>query len=202
MPNLGLTNIEAANVSGGEFRKLPAGAYECKIVDVMHEPEQQRVWFVIDVADGEYAGYYSDAYGIQHPNSHRLLLSYRSTGDAERDARIYGMLKGRLQVIDECNPGFDAVAAFEADKWELFNSRKLGLVVGEQQYTSNSGELRTRPDWFHARWRNLEAVRSGKCKIPELLDENGQKVIEQPQMPAVPERGASVHVYDDDIPFD
>lgn len=201
MPNLGLNNIEAVAISGEGFRKLPAGAYVCKIVDVMPEPANERVWFVIDIAEGEYSGYYADAYGIGHPNAHRLLLSYRTTGDDEKDARIFGMLKGRLQVIDECNPGFDSVAAFEADKWEMFNSRLIGLVVGEQQYTSNSGELRTKPDWFHARWRNLDAINSGKCKIPELLDENGNKVADAPQMPAVPERGA-VHIYDDDIPFD
>lgn len=189
MLNLGLNEVEAAPMSTGEgFRKLPAGGYVCKIVDVIHEPDRERVWMVIDIAEGEYKGYYADTYGIEHPNAHRLLLSYKQTA--------LGMLKGRLQVIDACNPGFDSASAFEAEKWEMFHGRVIGMVVGEQQYTSNSGELRTKPDWFHAKWKLLEAIESGNYVVPQLIDEDGNKVDEAPK---VTERGAGIY---DDIPFE
>ena len=191
MPKLNLDSVTAADVANdGTFRQLPADGYVVKVVDVIDEPDKERVWLVIDIAEGEYEGYYADAYGIQHPNAHRILMSYKPTA--------LGMLKGRLKLIDACNPGFDSAAAFEADKWELFHGRVFGLACGHQLYESNTGETREKPDWFHAKWKTVDAIRDGKFIVPQLIDENGAKVDE---VPRVTERSASTAVYDD-IPFE
>ena len=191
MPKLNLDAVEAADVTSDPkgFVPLPAGGYVVKIVDVEPQDESDRVWFVFDIAAGEHAGYYADAFGIQHPQVHRVMLSWKTS-------RALGMLKGRLKVIDACNPGFDAVAAFEADKWELFEGRVFGLVMGYEEYTSNSGEQRERPDWFHARWKTVEDIDAENYIVPELRTQDGG-----PRMPKQPERAASSTVYDD-IPFD
>ena len=183
MPKLNLDSIEAANISSDGFTPLPAGGYVVKIVDVMPEPDAERVWLVFDIAEGDYKGYYSDAYGIEHPTAHRLLVSWKQTA--------LGMLKGRLNLITECNAGFDAAAAFEADKWTLFHGRLLGLVMDVEDYTANNGDTRQRPDWFHAKWKSVDAIREGRFKAPQ------PRIAE----PVVTERSASTAIYDD-IPFE
>ena len=189
MPKLNLDNIEAADVASEPrgFVKLPAGGYVVKIVDVDPQPDREYVWLVFDIAEGEHAGYYADAFGISHPNSHRVLVSWKPTA--------LPMLKGRLKLIEACNPGFDAVAAFEADKWELFNGRVFGLVAGEEEYESNTGEVRTRVDWFHAKWKTIDSIAAEDYIVPQLRTLDGSDA-----MPRVTER--AVHVYDDDIPFE
>lgn len=195
MLNINTTGIEPADVSGGSgFTKLPAGGYIVKIVDVEHNEGGQYVWLVFDIAEGEHAGYYSDAFNIQRPYTHRVMMKYSTDeSNEERHRTITGMLLGRCAVIDACNPGFDSFAAFNAEKWDMFNGKRIGLVVGDEEYQASNGDIRTRLDWFHAKWRSTDDIAAGNFKVPAL-----KKVDRGIDVPAVPERGTAVY---DDIPF-
>lgn len=186
MPRINLNEVEASDVtSTGVFTALPAGGYVCKIVDVEHVPEREYFWLVIDIAEGEHIGYYSDAWGVAHPTSHRVLVSYKESA--------LGMLKGRLSMLTDCNPGFDAIAAFQGDNWEAFYNKKVGLVVGLEEYVSNTGDVRERLNWFNALWRTPEQIRTGKFKVPAT-----KKLDTKPDKPDRPKS----KTYDDPLPFE
>ena len=160
MPNINLDSIETSDITtDGAFTPLPAGGYVCKIVDVEDVPAREYFWIVIDIAEGEHAGYYADAWGVGHPAAHRVLISYKQTA--------LGMLKGRLKMLTDSNPGFDAIAAFQGDNWTAFLGKTLGLIVGEEEYESNTGEVRTRLNWFNALWRTPAQIRKGGYRIPQ-----------------------------------
>lgn len=187
MPHIDLSNVEAADItSGGSFKKLPAGGYVAKIVDIEHIADREYFWLVIDIAEGEYAGYFADAWGIGHPGTHRLLVSYKQSA--------LGMLKARLILLTKCNPGFDAVAAFNGDNWEAFIGKRIGLVVGEEEYESNTGEVRTRLNWFNAIWKEPAQIRANDFKVPD---------IKKLKAGDAPRNGArSAYAYDDEpLPF-
>ena len=184
MPNINLDNVKAIDVTA-DYKRLSPGGYVVKIVDIQPEDEHQRFWIVFDIAEGDDAGFYASEYGIKNPWTHRVLVSYKDTA--------LGVLKGRFNLLASCNPGFDPEAAFRADAWDLFNGKLFGLIVGAEEYESNTGETRERLDWFNAKWRNVETIRNGSFRIPETKKKD--------RAIAVPQVTEHTAVYDD-IPFD
>ena len=113
-------NATEALGGGGEYKRMPAGGYVCTIQAVRTEitdygrkvslpDERQYVKLIYDIADGEFAGKFSDDYwaGEERDWGHQFFLSWKNLG----------ALKNAIQCLDESNPGFDAMAAFEADNW-------------------------------------------------------------------------------------
>lgn len=195
MQGLGKDYKAAEAVQGGEFKRLPAGGYICKIVDVEDCPQGfdkknptrgNYLWVVYDIADGEYKGFYSDDWGKEHPYAHRYVRSYSE--------KALGMFKGFLQAVDESN-NTDFVKAAEKG----FNEKELvgkliGLVIGYEEYVASDGEIKERA-YVNAN-RSVSAIKSGDFKVPEL-----KKVKD----PVVPTNTAPVDGFaplnDDDIPF-
>lgn len=167
MQALGKTYKAAEATQGGEFKKLPAGGYICKIIDVEDVPmgkdpkkpdkgDYLRVYF--DIADGEYKGYYSDDFGKKYPTVHSYVRSYKE--------KALGMFKGFLQAVDDSN-GTDFVKAAEKGFSEKELVGKLiGLVLGYEEYESNFGEIRERI--YVAANRSTQAIVEGDFKVPEL----------------------------------
>ena len=133
------TNIPWATTESstdGGFEKLPAGPYVAKIVDMVDNDYKQYVELVFDIAEGKHANFYGDKWGKEHPFAHHIFLSYKDTA--------LGMLKGRLQAIQESNPGFDPFAAWDAGRLDMFNGRILGINLQEEEYERNDGDTGTR----------------------------------------------------------
>jgi hypothetical protein len=183
---LNLSNIEA--VEPGERDKLPAGGYIVRIEGYEDDENNERVWFVFDVNEGQHAGFYSDAYYENKPFRHRVMMSYKETA--------LGALKGRLEKITECNPGFDAVAAFQAAQLNMFVGKKIALVAGIEQdaFEGDNGWVATENvDWFHAKYTTLDKVRKGDFKTPEPTQTDAYKK----HIGASPTQSAPSNVYGD-----
>lgn len=160
MKKLNLSDIEA--VEPGEREKLPAGAYIVRIEGFEDNEDKEYVRFVFDVNEGPRAGFYSDDYYKEKPWMHALMFSYKD--------KALPMTKGRLEKVTECNPGFDAVAAFEAAQLDMFKGRKMGLVVGTEDriFKGEDGWVQvTDLDWMRAKIIPLDKVRSGDFTVPE-----------------------------------
>lgn len=187
MPKLDKEAYDAAEVSsGGEFKRICAGAYVCRIQAVRTSTtdygrtvdfvkEKQYVKLLWTPIEGEFAGYFDDDYYADKDYAHTFYLSWKN----------YGALKGVCQAFDESNPGFDAYAAINADAWDMFVGKKVGIVVGEEEYVGNDGSVRTRLGF--PRVKSVQDVRDGRYKVPEL-----KKLPEQQQ--------AAARQYDD-VPF-
>ena len=167
MRKLDLRNVEA--IEPGEREKLPEGGYIVRIEDYEDNEEKEYVRFVFDVNEGPRAGFYSDEYYAKKPWMHSLMFSYKE--------KALPMTKGRLEKLSECNPGFDAVAAFEGAHPEMFVGRKIGLVVGVEQrvFKSDDGWVMVEDlDWMRARIVMPDKVRSGDYEVPKMRELSAQ----------------------------
>lgn len=192
----------------GAFDQLEAGAYACTIQSVEDVPAKEYVRVLVDVADGARRGFFSDAFYADKPWAHNLILSYKDSA--------LGMLKGRLKVIEACNPGFDPFAAWDAGRLDMFCGRKVGVVFRAEEYwDKKTEEFRVgsaRPD----RLCKLDEVPTIKAPEPKILDDAGRRAaLERAGMSQLEidrtldriEHGAdagsaSVVGTSDDLPFD
>lgn len=185
---LDLSNVKASGGDGG-FTPLPEGAYVVEIVAVVDNEEREYMEVTFDVAEGEYAGYYSDEWGVAHPYAHQIKVSYKE--------KALGMLKGWLEALTASNPGFDAEAVLYASAdtpalLGMFQGRKFGLAV-LMEYADWQGKPLNNPrlDWSNAKRLTAQAVREGTFTWQKRDERHTPK-----------ERPAQVQsVGDADIPF-
>lgn len=190
MKPLGKTYKDAEASMGGDFKRLPAGGYICKIVSVEDKAEKEYLDIVFDIAEGEYAGFYSDEWGKAHPFAHNFIRSYKE--------RALGMFKGFLTCIDKSNPtSFMEAAAKGLPEQELVG-KLIGLVIAYEEYDiRDDGSLKQRI--YVPEVRSVEAIRKGEFRVPALrkTKELEDKLKNQS---AAPMDGFSP-LSDDDIPF-
>lgn len=136
MRKIDFDNVEAS--VEGSYRQLPPGAYTCVIMGAEDVSDRQYVRMLVDIIDGEYKDYFSDKFYRDKPWAHQMVLSYKDTA--------LGMLKGRLQTISECNPGFDSEAAWNGGNLAMFVGKAVGVVFRQEEYyDEKSGEFKMRP---------------------------------------------------------
>ena len=157
MPNINFDNVEE---STGGFERIEPGAYKITFVDATDEAERQYVSLVLDIAEGKQKGFYGkDSFYDGKPYAHRLIMSYKP--------KALGITKHRLNIIGACNPGFDALAAFNNPA--QFMGKTAYVAVGDEEYRANNGDVRTRTDWMHAKLLTPEQYAKGDYKVPDTI---------------------------------
>lgn len=150
----------------GDFKKVPAGAYMGKIVGMRDVPEKEFVTLLFDIAEGDYAGFYSDAFYADKEWAHSMTLSYKD--------KALGMTKGRLETVAACNPGFDPFAAWDAQRLDMFLGRAVGLVFREEEYYDRrTGEFKVGSARCFRFCRREELGGFGEV-APKTLDHDGR----------------------------
>lgn len=134
MKHINLNNVQEA----GEFTTLPAGIYICKITNVEDLPDKEYLRVSYDIAEGEFANYYSDM-RANHPE-----WTWVGTYIKSYKEKALPMFKRFCSAISKCNGAyvFDG-GDVNSDEKTLIGKR-LGLVLGEEEYWNNSGEKKTR----------------------------------------------------------
>ena len=204
MRPLNFTNIKES--AEGDFPRLEPGAYACAITEVEDFPTKEYLRVLVDIVQGERANYFSDDFYRDKPFAHSIIFSYRESA--------MPMLKGRLHVISDCNPGFDAEAALNAGKEQMLVGKAVGVVFREEEYfNKKTGEFEMgspRPDRL-CRLDEIDDPKNASPKPRTLNDSQKRAALaragEDPDEWLRAKRlGAqgvkSVNVYDDDIPFD
>ena len=130
MRNVNWGSVDAK--SEGEFARIEPGAYVGCIGSMEDFPSKEYVQMLFDIIEGPHKGYFSDGFYADKPWAHSMILSYKDTA--------LGMLKGRFQTIEACNPGFDPFAAWDAGRLDMFAGRKVGLVFREEEYWDKKTE--------------------------------------------------------------
>lgn len=156
----GWNDTEAATLSDG-FDPIPAGAYVACVGEVLEQTSKKGVPYyqlVVDVFEGERKGYWSDDWGQKHKGLHAVNLFISSE-------RAMAMTKAALNQVTADNPGFDAMAAFEGDNWAAFRGRLVGIVVADEAYVANDGEVKVGKKV--RRVAPVADVRGGKVKAPK-----------------------------------
>ncbi len=176
--NFDMSEYESATSStGGDYKRLVAGGYVARIQSVRtsgkdgygreidYPEEKQYIKLIYDIAEGEFEGIYSDDFWADPENDyrHQIYLSWKNMG----------AFKGSVRAIEESNPGFDFMAAFNADRYELIVGKLVGIVVGEEEYTANDGSTKTRLGF--PRLKSVQDIKAGKFRVPELKKLDGGK---------------------------
>lgn len=177
-------NTEAS--TGGDFERLPAGGYVCRIIEATDYPngneysDKPYLNIVYDIAEGEYAQFYSDEWGKENKWAHEVRQYYTQAS--------LGIFKGFLKAVDiSNNTNFEEAAGAGLDERKL-TGLLVGMIIGEEEYLSNDGNVKTRLKVRGA--RPVQNIREGKFKQPELK----KLPVETPTIPPTP-------LDVDDIPF-
>ena len=154
------TLIEEPN----SITKLPAGGYVVRITAVEDKPQYNLLQITYDIAEGEFAGYYSDEWGVSHPFAHQFSKWY-TTQDGKPDGRF----KRFLSDLETSNRG-----RFSVQNWTMrCNEQELvGLEIG----AVIQKELRTKDNGDDVEYMQVfytvpsQDVRNNDFKLPEVRD--------------------------------
>lgn len=164
MRNVNWGSVDAK--SEGEFARIEPGAYVGCIGSMEDFPSKEYVQMIFDIIEGLHKGYFSDGFYADKPWAHSLILSYKDTA--------LGMLKGRFQTIEACNPGFDPFAAWDAGRLDMFAGRKVGLVFREEEYWDKKTEEFKLGSARCFRLCKLDEVPTMSAPKPKMLDDAGK----------------------------
>lgn len=172
---------QAEERQAGGFQQPTPGAYELRIQTVrtqweemdfqagLHVPKnadgENAVLFVYDIDAGEFAGEYSREFYMSgdrlDPNKDFMHQVKYTWGDL-------GRLKLFNRVLAACNPGFDPLAAMQADQWQMFVGKRFGAVLNGTVTTNDNGF-----DNWKLRCGDIvtvEDVRTGNHAEPKITD--------------------------------
>lgn len=161
MKKLDLSNVKETE----EYSKLTAGAYVCKICDVKDIEEKEYLKVTYDIAEGDFAGYYEYLRG-KFPSwdwCGAYTKSYKTSA--------LPMFKRFCSAVSKSNGSyvFDG-GAVNADEKSLIG-KKIGIVLREEEYYGNDGELKTRLIVY----REFPVADLDHQKVPEVKRLEGSK---------------------------
>ena len=185
MRGLGTQYKDAEASTGGDFVRLPAGGYVCRIIKVEDHGQELKPYIrvVYDINEGDYARFYADDWGKENEWSHDVRHYYTPAS--------FGMFKGFLKAVDESNgTNFETAAEDGFDEHRLVGLL-VGYLIGEEEYEANDGTVKTRLRVRGA--RPIDVIREGRFKHPELkkLDDSQE---DAPNIPNAPDTA-------NDLPF-
>ena len=170
-----------------DFDSLKPGGYVCTLMVAKDESEKEYLKMLFDIAEGEFAGYYKNLYSQFNFWDGTFFRSYKE--------KALSMFKGFIKAVEESNPGY----VWNWDESTL-KGKKVGLILQEEEFVptggAHAGELRTH--LIVQKVVNVETIKSGKYKVPELkkLDKYTAPTVQT--QPTAPQ---PVNISDDSLPF-
>lgn len=107
--------------------RLPSGCYVGKVVGAVDFPDKQYIRLEIDIAEGDFAGYFEE----RGWNGRYYYGSYKESA--------LGLFKSMFLRYEESNPGWK----FDGDEHNAaqFRGRLVGIVLREEEYEKD-GEVK------------------------------------------------------------
>jgi len=151
--------VEQAINSENEFESIEPGGYECKIVDAILNSEKKYIELDLDITEGKFEGYFQKLEDRAGFWGLKYFMSYKDT--------VKGKFFKTCTSINESNPNynFNPLNGGGADVDSLIG-KKIGVVVGLEEYKSKAGEIRTKAVVSNV--KRIVDIANGKFKIPEL----------------------------------
>lgn len=181
MKKLDLTHVQEA----GDFQRVPAGAYICVIRGAEDVPDREYLRITYDIAKGEYAGYYDDL-RKNHPewkSAGSMIKSYKE--------KALPMFKRFCSAVSKSNGNYVFDGGNVNSDESTLVGKVVGLLLGEEEYYSNSGDKRTR---LYVN-KEFPIDKIGEQKVPKI------KPVKE-DAPAMPSGFVNVpESNDDELPF-
>lgn len=134
-----MRKIDLASVQeAGDFKRLAAGPYICRITKVEDIADKEYLKISYDIDEGEFKDYYTEMRN-NHPDwlwVGAYARSYKTTA--------LGIFKRFCTAVSKSNGNFVFDAGkVNADEQTLVG-KKIGLVFQEEEYYGNDGNKKTR----------------------------------------------------------
>lgn len=147
----------------GEYRKLPAGGYVCRIVraELGERYDRPQLYLYIDIAEGEYACYFK-AQNRETWSNNAVFARYVYD---ETTKKITSTLKGLLVSVEKSNPNFKVdLTKFDTNS---LVGKLCGFTFGEREYIyKDTVRLTTEVRFPMA----ADRIRSGDFTVPPLKE--------------------------------
>lgn len=189
---------DAPAVLPGEFAKLPAGGYVCRVTNAeitKSKAGNPMIVLFIDIAEGEFARYFRNAFDrvrgsrpdIKWDNSgiYRQLIF-------DKDGKVSRFFKGLLTCFERSNGKF----YFNPRTFDeqILRGCLIGFIFAEEEYPKKDGTIGTRT--FAKFPKVVDDIRNGNFNIPEL------KKLEEAKISPPPKETIPDMPFDpDDVPF-
>ena len=158
------------DVKVGERRILPADGYICKILkaeETESRAGKQMIKVAIDIAEGEYAGYFRDMFNSWKANADdpqsvkwpftgtKWILLLDSEGGTNKD------FKGFCTALEDSGTAVWRNDAFDT---AVLKDALVGIIFRREEHEyNNTRSWRTVP-W---RFRSVDAIKDGDFTVPE-----------------------------------
>ncbi len=180
---------DEAQAITGEYERLNAGGYICKIISAKEEKSKsgkRMLVLALDIAEGDKKDFFRNRFNDNSNPDKKWPAGaiYRQMLEGEKAA---GFLKGLMTSLEASNDGFK----WDWDEKKLANL-KCGAIFGEEEYEKMDGSVGTTTKVKFI--RTVKAIQDGNFKVPELkkLPEKGE---------AFEDFVNSVTSDNDDLPF-
>ncbi|WP_432490203.1 hypothetical protein [Flavonifractor plautii] len=137
-----------------EFDNPTPGAYIAVICSVEDNDEKEYLKIEWDYSEGAYKGANAETFQRAGFWPTTLYRSYKPTAE--------GFFKTFKTALENSNPGYH----FDEFNLRDMVGRRVGVVLGEEEYTKNTGEVKTRLYVYQT--RSIQAIQKGDFKVPEL----------------------------------
>lgn len=154
---------EEAQAITGEYERLEAGGYICKIVSAKEEKSKsgkRMLVLALDILEGDKKDYFKKRFDENTSPDKKWSAGaiYRQMLEGEKTV---GFLKGLMTSLEASNDGF---------KWNWDEKKlkdlKCGAIFGEEEYEKMDGSIGTSTKVKFI--RTVKAIQDGNFKVPEL----------------------------------
>lgn len=158
-----LKGYDEAQAITGEYEKLNAGGYICKIKSAKEEKSKtgkRMLVIALDILEGDKKDFFKKRFDEDTRAEKKWPAGavYRQLLEGEKAA---GFLKGLITSIEASNEGFK----WDWDEKKLANL-KCGAIFGEEEYEKLDGSVgkSTKVKFI----RTVKSIEEGNFKIPEI----------------------------------
>ena len=158
-----IQGYDEAKAITGEYERLEAGGYICKIVNAKEEKSKsgkKMLVIALDIVEGDKKYYFKNRY-LENADPNKKWPAggiYRQMLEGDK---AVGFLKGLMTSLEASNEGF---------KWDWdeknLKDLKCGAMFGEEEYEKMDGSIGTSTKVKFI--RTVKAIQDGNFKVPEL----------------------------------
>ena len=158
-----IKGYEEAQAITGEYERLEAGGYICKIKSAKEEKSKsgkRMLVIALDISEGDKKDFFMKRFDEDTRADKKWPAGavYRQMLEGEKAT---GFLKGLMTSLESSNDGFK----WDWDEKKLANL-KCGAIFGEEEYEKLDGSIGTSTKVKFI--RTVKSIEEGNFKIPEI----------------------------------
>ena len=151
MINVDISRVEEAT-NGPSL--VPAGGYVTRIINVENRADKEGLVVELDIADGEYVGYYEK---LNAERGFWGLSTFRSYKE-----KALPFFKKFVMSVERSNDGYH----WDRDEEKLIG-KLIGAVLQHEEYEANDGTVKTKVTVNS--FDSVQNILDGKFKVPDKI---------------------------------